>query len=265
MYKLQREAREQAETIIPGKAVATFVPAGRCQEFRPGQRVRKERVIQGQHQSAGNRSLVLARVSSMMHLDKGKDLVLFSPVTWSVEMQWCIVRKEGGLTSRFHSRWRNTKDDALLKEHEAVDSPRALLGIQDDQNQQVKQGSRSPWVASLPWSKASGSLAISSVFPRRKWVAEENFTNYYKDVGRSREIKMDVQCREASKSEEELTALGLKGQQAGAITVREQQTPWEALGFSRRMQPIHSNPTEGSREISASVLLTSVISVLGWI
>ena len=44
-------------------------------------------------------------------------------------------------------------------------------------------------------------------------------------MGRSREIKMDVQCREAIKSEEELTALGLKGQQAGAIMVREQQTP----------------------------------------
>lgn len=80
MYKLQREAREQAEAIIPGKAAATFVPAGRCQEFRPGQTVRKTWVIQGQHKSAGNRSLVLTRVSSMMYLDKGKDLVLFSPV-----------------------------------------------------------------------------------------------------------------------------------------------------------------------------------------
>lgn len=128
------------------------------------------------------------------------------------------------MTSRFDSRWRNTQDYALLKEHEAVDSLRALLGIQGDQNQQVKQGSRSLWVGSLPLSKASGSLAIPSVFPRRKWVAEENFTNYYKDVGRSREIKMDVQCREASKSGEALTALGLKGQQAVAIMVREQQT-----------------------------------------
>lgn len=43
-------------------------------------------------------------------------------------------------------------------------------------------------------------------------------------MGRSREIKMDVQCREASKNEEALTALGLKGQQAVAIMVREQQT-----------------------------------------
>lgn len=75
-----RERQGSRQTIIPGKAAATFVPAGRCQEFRPGQRVRKERVIQGQHKSAGNRSLVLARVSSMMPLGKGKDLALFSPV-----------------------------------------------------------------------------------------------------------------------------------------------------------------------------------------
>ena len=51
---------------------------------------------------------------------------------------------------RFNSRWRNTKVYALLKEHEAAGSLRALLGIQGDQNQQVKQSSRSLWMESLP-------------------------------------------------------------------------------------------------------------------
>lgn len=52
------------------------------------------------HNSTGNRSLVLASLSSIMHLGKGKDLVLFSPGTWHVKMQWWVVREGRGIDCR---------------------------------------------------------------------------------------------------------------------------------------------------------------------
>lgn len=79
MYKLQREAREQAETIIPGKAVATFVPAEAGAKSSDLKKVGRQVDFRANTSQQGTGPWCLPGQCDT--LDKGKDLVLFSPVT----------------------------------------------------------------------------------------------------------------------------------------------------------------------------------------